>query len=388
MNRASSDEVNSKKEKSVEEEHKDSSEQSAPVDEYISRKGSMKENLPNDMTEEEETGNDPKQKDKDKSKSEGDEKHSTEKRGVYSETSKQESAHKTRRTEEIVALTFHDEIVPFKPNFNHHIATDHANTGNETIPEGWKSNDEESAFQPPGNSASPILSSAQARVRAARLNSRVAEIMNHKLTMKILEEMEFEAQHRQDMSPDQMNRDIRKVRNIFKGLEKSFDIAFAAGILAVEARPVDEATARPMEEAVAYAAGLSAAIRMEKIIKANSYLPPVCGIIDGFLGTRCDETGQRRSVLPDTDPEEVCDDSLFHHWFCSDAAIESDDFNYVQRKELASSALEWVKKLKGRLQRTLKLAGIFQPYLKQYLKAGSQMMSPTIPETIPEGWKS
>ena len=84
VHHAPSDEVNSKEEKSVEEEHKDSSEQSAPVDESISRKGSIKENLPNDMTEEEETGNDPKQKDKDKSKSEGDEKHSTEKRGVYS----------------------------------------------------------------------------------------------------------------------------------------------------------------------------------------------------------------------------------------------------------------------------------------------------------------
>ena len=161
VHHASSDEVNSKEEKSVKEEQaKDNSKQSAPVNESISRKGSIKENLPNDMTYEEETGNDPKQNDKDKSKSEGDEKHSTEKRGVYSETSKQESAHKTRRTEEIVARTFHDEIVPFKPNFNHHIATDHANTGNETIPEGWKSNDEESAFQPPGNSASPILSSA------------------------------------------------------------------------------------------------------------------------------------------------------------------------------------------------------------------------------------
>ena len=80
-------------------------------------------------------------------------------------------------------------------------------------------------------------------------------------------------------------------------------------------------------------------------------------------------------MLPDTDPEEVCDDSLFHHWFCSDTAIESDNFIYVRRKELASSALEWVKKLKSRLHGTLKLAESFQPAMKKYLKDGSQMMS-------------
>ena len=60
---------------------------------------------------------------------------------------------------------------------------------------------------------------------------RVPEVMNFKLTKDIIANMEFQEKGRQDMSREQMKEDIRKVTNIFKGIEMGFDTAFAAGAL-------------------------------------------------------------------------------------------------------------------------------------------------------------
>ena len=116
-------------------------------------------------------------------------------------------------------------------------------------------------------------------VRMARVK-KVPEVMNCKLTKEILDNMEFQAKQRQDISPDQMKNDIKNVREIFRSVEKGFDIAFAAGVLAVEAE------ARPMVESVEYAAGLQTEARVYRLNKAKTFLPKVSNSINMFLSTR------------------------------------------------------------------------------------------------------
>ena len=52
------------------------------------------------------------------------------------------------------------------------------------------------------------------------------------------------------MSQELIAKDIKQVGEIFRSVEKSYDIAFGAGILAVEG------AASPMKEAVDYADGI------------------------------------------------------------------------------------------------------------------------------------
>ena len=157
-------------------------------------------------------------------------------------------------------------------------------------------------------------------VRMARVK-KVPEVMNCRLTKEILDNMEFQAKQRQDMSPDQMKDDIKNVREIFRSVEKGFDIAFAAAVLTVEA------AARPMVESVEYATGLPTEARVERLKKAKTFLPKVSNGINVFLSTQCDEALQGERSVGITDPDVDCDTIVFHLCFCSDASINAGNTN-------------------------------------------------------------
>ena len=82
------------------------------------------------------------------------------------------------------------------------------------------------------------------------------------------------------MSKEQMKDDIKRVTNIFKSIEKGFDAAFAAGVLSVEEEAI------PMKESVEYTAGIPFEPKMERLKKANTFLPKVSHAINAFLSTR------------------------------------------------------------------------------------------------------
>ena len=132
-----------------------------------------------------------------------------------------------------------------------------------------------------------------------------------------------------------MAKEIKQVGDIFKGVEKSYDIAFGAGILAVEE------VARPMTEAVAYAANLPPKGRESKLGNAKHFLPKVTNIISTFLNTRCDMTRPNERSI-DTNDDMECDTSIFHVWFCSDTAIDDDDINFIEKEEFPDDAIQKV----------------------------------------------
>ena len=86
-----------------------------------------------------------------------------------------------------------------------------------------------------------------------------------------------------------------------------------------------EAPARPMSESVEYATGIPIEARMERLRKANTFLPKVSNGINVFLSTRCDEARQDERSIGITDPDMECGTGVFHFWFCSDATISAGD---------------------------------------------------------------
>ena len=147
-----------------------------------------------------------------------------------------------------------------------------------------------------------------------------------------------------------MTKDITEVEEIFRSVEKGFDIAFGAGILAVKG------AARPMVESVEYAAGLTSKTRENRLGKANQFLPKVSNTINTFLNTQCDIARPSERSIDMTDPDMECDTSIFHLWFCSDASIDDEGTTFMQKEDFADAAIDWVKQVYERIQNSLKLA--------------------------------
>ena len=151
------------------------------------------------------------------------------------------------------------------------------------------------------------------------------------------------------MRQELMEKEIKQVGAIFRGIEKSYDVAFGAGILAVEG------AASPMKEAVDYADGIPPEKKGSKLGKAKHFLPKVSNMIIIFLNTDCDMARPNERII-DNNGDMEGDTSIFHVWFCTDSGIDDDNDTYMEKEEFTDEAINWLKLVYERIQNSLRLA--------------------------------
>ena len=84
--------------------------------------------------------------------------------------------------------------------------------------------------------------------RVARLE-KVQEVMKDDLVRRVVDKMGKLAEKKTNIEKNMLKKDLSQVKDIFKGIERSYDIAFSAGILTEEGSTV------LIEESVNYAHG-------------------------------------------------------------------------------------------------------------------------------------
>ena len=86
-------------------------------------------------------------------------------------------------------------------------------------------------------------------IRIARLD-KVPEVMKNDIAKRILDKMTRMAEHKTNMDKDLMKQDLNQIKDIFKGIDRCYDVAFVAGIL------TGEGTTTPMREFVNHDLGI------------------------------------------------------------------------------------------------------------------------------------
>ena len=122
------------------------------------------------------------------------------------------------------------------------------------------------------------------------------------------------AEHRTDMNQDLMKKEMKQVKEIFKGIDRCYDVAFVVGIL------TGEGTTSPMKESVNYAHGIPPEVREAKLGNATQCLPRIAHKIGVFLNTVCNVASPNDRFI-DSNGDMESDTSIFHAWFYTDSGI-------------------------------------------------------------------
>ena len=118
-------------------------------------------------------------------------------------------------------------------------------------------------------------STSTSSTRIARLE-KVGEVMKNELVKRVLEKMGKLAEKATNIEKNMLRKDLNQVKDLFKSIERSYDVAFSTGVLTEEGSTV------PIEESVKYAHRSAPEARYHKLSRATQCLNKVMNKIEVF----------------------------------------------------------------------------------------------------------
>ena len=138
------------------------------------------------------------------------------------------------------------------------------------------------------------------------------------------------------------------MKDLFKSIERSYDVAFTAGVLTEEGSTV------PIEESVKYAHGSAPEARYHKLSMATKCLNKVMNKIEVFLNTTCDVNNPCERIMDNSGSMEG-EASILHAWFCNSSSSDEDD---TDMEEFVEEVIQWLRMAYERISSSSKSSGL------------------------------
>ena len=181
--------------------------------------------------------------------------------------------------------------------------------------------------------------------RIARLE-KVGEVMEDELVKSVLEKMGNLTERATNIEKNMLRKDLVQIKDLFKSIERGYDLAFSAGVL------TEEGSSVPIEESIKYAQGAAPETRYIRLGRATQCLTKVLNKIEVFLNTACDVNNPCERMV-DSSGNMEGEASILHAWLCNSSSSDEGDTDI---EEFVEEVIQWIRMAYERISSSSKLA--------------------------------